>query len=169
MYCRTNSPATRRKMSPHRRESDHEGPGEARQYSAGVSGGREACSGVQSGLQSPGDLRGILDLGIVAEVLEAGDGSARPQGDQGVQDGLGRDRIEHPPGNRERFLPFADGAMPALGMLEALLHVGDRLVAQRAPTSGADQLPLVLGLVVCERMIGREDRAELLAEESLAR
>ena len=58
--------------------------------------------------------------------------------------------------------------MPAFGVPEPLPHVGDRLVVERSPAAGADQGPLILGLLIGERMGGREDGAELLAEEALA-
>src|SRR3954471_12288837 len=88
VYPPHKSPAIRRKMSPHRRDRDHEGPGEARQYSAGVSGGRGGRSGVQSALQRLGHTPGILDLRVVAEVIEAGDRNGRAQSDDGVENSL---------------------------------------------------------------------------------
>src|SRR3954447_13680921 len=91
VYPPHKSPALRRKMSPHRRDRDHEGPGEARQYSAGVWPGRGGRSGVQSRLEGPRDTSRILDLRIVAEVLESGDRRARPEGEDRVENRLGGD------------------------------------------------------------------------------
>ena len=59
--------------------------------------------------------------------------------------------------------------MPAVGVALALVHVGDRLVAEAVPPPCGDQRPLVGRLLVAQRVRLREDRAELLAEEALAR
>src|SRR4051794_5467613 len=59
--------------------------------------------------------------------------------------------------------------MPPLRVTVALLHVTDRLVVESASSACADQRPLVLRLLVPERVARREERAELLAEETLAR
>src|SRR5215207_1211156 len=155
-------------MSPHRRDVPRDGPGEARQYSAGLTGGRGPRSGGQSASQSHRNPLRILYLRIVAEVLEAGYLGRGPQLENGVQDPLGGDRIDHHPGELKGPLPVPERAVPAFGVPKPLPHVGDRLVVQRSPAAGADQGPLILGLLIGERMGGREYGAELLAEEALA-
>src|SRR5439155_17705049 len=88
-FVRRKSPAMWRKMSPHRRDRNHEGPGEARQYSAAVSGGREARSGVHGGLQSRLHAGGVLDLRVVPDLLEACDRRPGTQLEHRVQNFLG--------------------------------------------------------------------------------
>src|SRR3954469_11456054 len=105
----------------------------------------------------------------MAEVLETARRGRRPELEYGVEDPLGRHRIEHSPGERERLGPVPEGAVPAIGVPEALLHVTNRLVRDGAPATRADERPLVLRLLIRERMSRREDRSKLLAEEALAR
>src|SRR5512132_304811 len=163
------SPAIRRKMSPHRRESIHDGPGGARQYSAGPPGGRGAHSGAECALQGLRDPVRILDLRVVPQVIEAGDRRLRPQPQHGVEDRWGGHWVEHPPRHGQRLLPISEGPMPAIRVTKALVHVTERLVVEGPAAPCADQGPLVLSLLIGERMPRGEDRPELLAEEALAR
>src|SRR6476659_144848 len=126
-------------------------------------------SGALGFLERIRDALGILDLGVMAEVVETAQRGGRAELEHGVENPLGRHRIEHSPGERERLGPIPERAVPAIGVPEALLHVANRLVRDRAAPTGADERPLVLRLLVCERMSRREDRSELLAEEALAR
>ena len=80
----------------------------------------------------------------------------------------GRDRVAQAPGEAELTGPLADRPVPALGVLFALVHVGDEAVTEGAAAVVADQRPLVVGLGVIEWVVRREDRAELLAEDALA-
>src|SRR3954453_20145219 len=57
--------------------------------------------------------------------------------------------------------------MPAFRVGHPLVHVGDELVADLLTLTVGDQAPLVGFLLLAQRMAGREDRRELLAEKAL--
>ena len=59
--------------------------------------------------------------------------------------------------------------MPTIGEGDPLAEVMDEPVPERAPALVAEQRPLVGRFLVAERVGVREDAAELMAEEALAR
>ena len=79
----------------------------------------------------------------------------------------GGHRVEQSPGELQAR-PVPDRPVPAIGVLDPLVHVGDQPVAEGAAAAVADERPLIGGLLVAQWVGRREDRAELVPEDALA-
>ncbi len=107
----------------------------------------------------------VLDLRVVAELGQLGDGDAGVKLAEGREHRGRRDRVLQAPGEAEA-LPVADRPVPARRQLDPLVEVVDEPVADRPAAGVADQCPLVIRLGGIERMTGREEGAELVVEEA---